>query len=71
MNTKARKDLCDGNVQNYLLSSSLHLSNSLFVKTAHSLYDSADFTKTDTSTNNVNIINYQHIHIIFNYCAIV
>jgi len=64
--TKARKDLYDKNLQNYLLSSSLHLSNSLFVKTAHSSYDKADSAKTDTTTNNVTI-NYQHIHIIFNF----
>jgi len=55
MNTKTRIE--DKNLQNYLLSSSLHLSNSLFAKTAHSSYDNADFEKPDTSTDNV-IINY-------------
>jgi len=53
MNTKARKE--DKNLQNYLLSSSLHLSNLLFAKTAQSSYDNADFAKTDTPTNNVTI----------------
>ncbi|XP_008178873.1 uncharacterized protein LOC100574908 isoform X2 [Acyrthosiphon pisum] len=51
MNTIGRKD--DKNLQNYLLSSSLHLSNSLFAKTTHSSYDNVDFAKTDTPTNNV------------------
>jgi len=54
-NTKARKD--DKNLKNYLLSSSLHLSNSLFANTASSSYDNANFAKSDTPTNNV-IINY-------------
>ncbi|CAI6363246.1 unnamed protein product [Macrosiphum euphorbiae] len=50
-NTKARKD--DKNLKNYLLSSSLHLSNSLFANTASSSYDNANFSKSDTPTNNV------------------
>ncbi|XP_008185064.1 uncharacterized protein LOC100571746 [Acyrthosiphon pisum] len=51
MKTKRRKD--DKNLQINLLSSSLHLSNSLFAKTTHSSYDNADFAKTKTLTKKV------------------
>jgi len=61
MNIKARKDLHDNNLQNYLLSSSLHLSNSLLVRKACPSFNNADLTKTNTPTNNV-IINDQHIY---------
>ncbi|KAL5236361.1 hypothetical protein ACI65C_003771 [Semiaphis heraclei] len=51
-NKKARKDLCDNNLQSYLLSSSLHLSNPLLVIKACPSFNNADLTNTDTSTNN-------------------
>jgi len=73
-NKKARKDLCDNNLQSYLLSSSLHLSNSLLVVKACPSFNNADSTKTNTPTNRV-IINYQHIYIyigiILNYRVLV
>jgi len=61
-NKKARKDFCDKNLQSYLLSSSLHLSNPLLAIKACPSFNNADLTKKNTPTNKV-IINYQHIYI--------